>query len=298
MGEPIAYLDAEWVSFSDAKLSVADLGIVQAATVTEMIRTFGHEPFRVAQHLDRLRGSLRLTGIAVPDLLQSLPEIIEHIARTNATLIPNAHDLGIVVMVTAGLQPMYAGRASHVGPTVCVHTFPLPFSSWADQYTRGVHLVVPAVRAMPHDVIDPRIKSRSRLHWFMADQEARRTDPTAMALLADEHGHLTETNSGNLILFDGETLLTPTEDRVLNGISQEVVFQLAEARGIERQQRDLKLSDAAAATEVFVSSTTYCLLPVTRINERPIGDGMVGPLYHQLINDWSARVGTDIVNQL
>ncbi len=297
MSEPISYLNGAWVPFPEAKLSVADLGIVQAATVTEMLRTFGHAPFRVSQHLDRLRGSLQATGIADPELVQTLPEVIERLARTNAALISASHDLGIVVMVTAGLQSMYAGGAANTGPTVCLHTFPLPFERWAGLYDRGVHLIVPAVRAMPGDVIDPRIKCRSRLHWFLADQKVRRLDPHAMALLADEYGNLTETNSGNLILFDGRSLLTPPEHRVLSGISQDFVFQLADARGISREQRDLTIQDATRAVEAFVSSTTYCLLPVTRINDQPIGDGRPGALFQQLTDDWSTHVGTSLIAQ-
>ncbi len=299
MSEPIAYLNGTWVPFSEAKLSVADLGIVQAATVTEMIRTFGHQPFRVEQHLTRLRHSLRATGIAEPTLVASLPDIINHITRENASLVPADHDLGIVIVITAGLQPMYVGTSATPagGPTICVHTFPLPFKRWADRYDTGVHLIVPSVRAMPPAVINPHIKYRSRLHWFLADREVRSTDPSAMALLADEQDHLTETNSGNLILFDGESLLTPRDDRVLPGISQDVIFELAESNGIRRQQRDLCVEDAHAAAEAFVSSTTYCLLPVTRVNDRAIGAGTVGPLFQQLAKDWSVLVQTDIIAQ-
>ena len=297
MTEPIAYLNGDWVPFSAARLSVADLGIVQAATVTEMIRTFGHRPFRVDEHLARLRHSLEVTGIADVAIVEPLSDVIDRIVRENSPLISPADDLGIVVIVTAGLQPMYAGGNRNDLPTVCVHTFPLPFARWADRYTDGVHLIVPSVRAMPVDVIDPRIKYRSRLHWFLADREVRKSDLAAMALLADDQDQLTETNSGNLILFDGERLMTPPASRVLGGISQQVVFELAERCGISRQQRDITMADVTSANEVFVSSTTYCLLPATRINDQPIGDGNIGPLFSELINDWSDLVGTDILSQ-
>ncbi|MCA9026014.1 MAG: aminotransferase class IV [Planctomycetaceae bacterium] len=299
MSEPTAYLNGAWVPFSQATLSVADLGIVQAATVTEMIRTFGHQPFRVEQHLARLRGSLTKTGIADPELVSTLPGVIDRIIRENAPLIPTGHDLGIVIVITAGIQPMYAGGSAiaSTGATVCVHTFPLLLERWAEHYHTGVHLIVPSVRAMSSEVIDPRIKYRSRLHWFLADREVRSTDPSAMALLADEQGRLTETNSGNLILFNGRSLLTPQEDTVLAGISQDVIFELAAAKGIERQQRDLHVEDVLNAAEAFVSSTSYCLLPVTSINNRPIGTGQVGAMFQELISDWSALVKTDIIGQ-
>ena len=182
--------------------------MVQAATVTEMIRTFGHRPFRVAEHLARLRQSLAATGIAVATLVDELPPIIERIVDENARLIDSADDLNVAAFVTAGINPMYAGgRAdSTESPTVCVHSFPLSFERWVGQYDRGVTLVIPSVQAIPRATIDPRIKYRSRLHWFLADREAWQTDPGAMALLLDNDQHLTETSSGNILLYDGDVL--------------------------------------------------------------------------------------------
>jgi branched-subunit amino acid aminotransferase/4-amino-4-deoxychorismate lyase len=297
MAEPIAYLNGQWIPFPEARLSVADYGVVQAATVTEMIRTFGFKPFRVDAHLRRLRHSLSVTGIADPDLVSALPSILERIAEENSRLLPAASDLAIVIFVTAGVNPMYAGSAAPTQqlPTVCAHSFPLPFERWARQYEEGVHLRVPSRPAMPPAIIDPRIKHRSRLHWYLADREVRRHDPAAMAILADECGRLTETHSGNLILFDGRRLRTPPADRILGGISQQVVIELADAAGIPHVAEDLTAADVISCREALLSSTGYCLLPVTSFNGHELG--APGPLYRQLLADWSKQVGTDIIAQ-
>jgi branched-subunit amino acid aminotransferase/4-amino-4-deoxychorismate lyase len=297
MAEPIAYLNGEWMPISEARLSVADYGVVQAATVTEMIRTFGFKPFRVDAHLQRLRHSLSVTGIADPQCVNPLAAVIERLVAENSRLLPAASDLAIVTFVTAGMNPMYAGlpAASPQSPTVCVHSFPLPFARWAPQYEQGVHLRVPSIPPLPSAIVDPRVKHRSRLHWFLADREVRRHDPAAMAILADWRGRLTETHSGNLILFDGDRLRTPPAERILGGISQQVVIELASAAGIPHVAEDLTAADVTSCREAMLSSTGYCLLPVTSFNDEHLGQP--GPLFRQLLADWSKQVGTDIILQ-
>lgn len=299
MDEPIAYLNGEWVPFSEARLSVADYGVVQAATVTEMIRTFRHRPFRVAAHLERLRRSLAETGIADPAIVETLPTVIERLVAENAPRIDIDDDLGITAFVTAGINATYAEGSGLTsgGPSVCVHSFTLRRDRWKEQYTHGLSLVIPSVRAIPPATIDPRIKYRSRLHWFLADREARLTDPQAMALLLDGEGHLTETSSGNIILFDGRTLRMPREECVLGGISQQVVLELAAAIDIAHRVEDLTVADLLAAEEAFVSSSSYCLLAVTRVNGKAIGSGKPGPLYQRLIESWSRLVEIDILGR-
>ncbi len=299
MTEPTAYLNGEWIPFSEARLSVADFGVVQAATVTEMIRTFRHRPFRVVEHLSRLRQSLDMTGIAEPAIVNELPPIIEQVVRENSAQIDLSDDLGISLFVTAGINSMYARGATipDESPTVCVHSFPLAFGRWAEKYEGGATLVTPAVRAIPRTTIDPHIKHRSRLHWFLADREARQTAPGATALLLDGDGHLTETSSGNILLFDGEVIRTPRAECVLDGISQNLVLELAATFGVAHRAENLDVADLLEAQEAFLSSTTYCLQPVTNVNGEPIGSGAPGPFYRRLIDAWSHMVDVDIIRQ-
>lgn len=299
MAEPIAYLNGEWVPFREARLSVADYGVVQAATVTELIRTFRHRPFRQAEHLLRLRHSLSATGVASPELIDELPPIIERVVGENARLIDETDDLAISAFVTAGLNSQYARGSglAQKSPTVCVHTFPLSFERWAGLYETGVSLITPSVRAIPRSTIDPRIKYRSRLHWFLADREVHRSDPQAMPLLLDDDSHVTETSSANVLVYDGRQLLTPREKCVLGGVSQGVVLELAASIGITHCRRSLNVSDLLEAKEVLLSSTPFCLLPATKVNGRSIGTGAPGPVYRRLLDGWSRLIEMDIVGQ-
>ena len=74
--------------------------------------------------------------------------------------------------------------------------------------------------------------------------------------------------------------------------------ELAGELGIRYEPRDLDVYDALNSDEAFTSSTPYCLLPVTKLNGRPLGDGRPGPVFRRLLEAWSARVGVDLAAQL
>ena len=247
MTEPVVSLNGQIVPLREARVSIVDDGIVQGATLTERIRTFRHCPFRLTEHLERLRHSLAATGIAPAMLVDMLPTQIDRVIDHNRRLIADWQDLAIVLMITPGPARGFGLDPGVTRPTVCVQTVPIPPPHWAAWASEGVSLATPAVKQMPSDLVDPAIKHRSRLHWFLADREARRTHSRAQALLLDQRGHLTETSTGNLLVFDGKRLLTPRVDRVLRGVSRQVVAEFADASGIETVGCDLSPADVLAS---------------------------------------------------
>jgi branched-subunit amino acid aminotransferase/4-amino-4-deoxychorismate lyase len=284
-----------------AALPVWDAGVVQGATVTEQTRTFRHRPWRLDDHLDRLFGSLRYAGIDPGLTRDDFAAISNELVAHNAALVGPDDDLGVIQFVTAGEYPTYAaaaGRPARPGPTVCVHTFPLPFALWAKKMREGVHLVTPAVRQVPPQCYDPRMKCRSRMHYYLADREARRVDPEAAALLLDVDGHVTETSTANLLIVERGAIVSPAAHRILAGISRQTVIELAAKRGIPFAERDLQLYDVLRADEAFLSSTPYCLMPVTKVNGIPVNMGKIGQTYRHLLTAWGDEVGLDIEAQI
>jgi branched-chain amino acid aminotransferase len=300
MSEPIAWINGHVVPVSHARLHVFDMGIVGGVSVAEMLRTFGHRTFRIDEHLDRLMQSLELTGLHPAIGRDELPARLEQIVAFNTSLIAPEDDLGVIVFVTAGWNPTYVGRetAQTAGCSVGIHTFPLPYRQWATKYEDGVALVVPPVKAMSVNVVDPRIKSRSRMHWHLADQAARQIEPGALAILTDQHGHLTETAASNLIAVIDGVLVSPPAGTVLEGVSLGVTLELATKLGHIIQRRTITPTELANATEAFLTSTPSCLLPVTRFQGRPLSDGRPGPIYRQLLSAWNEHVGIDIPMQM
>ena len=298
--EPIAYLNGQYVPVSQASLHVFDLGVAGGASVTEMVRTFRHVPFRLDEHLARLEQSLRIVGFECGVSITELKAICERVVSENVKLVPAHHDLGLIAFVTAGQNLTYLGRAGATSAkksTVCVHTFPLPFELWADSCQNGLHLVTVETRSIPDDVIDARVKHRSRLHWHLADQQAKKINPRGVAVLTSHLGTLTETASGNLWMFQQGQLVTPATN-VLHGVSRDVVIELCGNIFQPAHVRDIEPHELSSADEAFISSTPCCLLPVTQFNGRPIGTGSSGPLYRRLMDEWSQQVGMDIVEQM
>jgi branched-chain amino acid aminotransferase len=300
MPEPVAWLNGKLIAAAQAAVPVGDLGVVAGASVTEFLRTFRHEPFRLRDHLARLMASLELLEFSTQVDESTLRAAVEAVAAHNHELIPPHHELGLIAFVTAGQNLTYLGAAGrdHIGHgTVCVHSFPLPFELWAHRYTEGQHLATVGVSPLPGSAVDPRAKHRNRLHWLRADREARTKHDGSSSILATTDGYLTETSSGNVFVLNGNTLRTPREEFVLGGISRTTLIELAEALDIDVEEADLTAEDLAAADEVLTTSSPYCVLPVTQFNGRPIGSGEPGPLFRRLIAAWSDSVGVDIVRQ-
>jgi branched-subunit amino acid aminotransferase/4-amino-4-deoxychorismate lyase len=264
-----------------------------------MTRTFHKRPFRLGDHLDRLFRALERTGMDIALSKEELAAISQDLLDHNGRLVADSDELGLVHFVTAGEHAVYAfGRPPRTTPTVCVHTFPLPFARWADKMQKGTRLITPSVRQVPPQCWDPGMKCRSRMHYYLAEKEAHRADPDASALLLDLAGNVTETSTGNFLMVEDGVLVSPTLENTLPGISRATVIELAGELGIPFTERDIPVADAQSAAEAFLSSTSYCLMPVTNINDATIGDGRPGPVYRRLITAWSRRVGLDIERQI
>lgn len=301
MNEPLVYLNGQMVPASQAHIAIYDAGIVQGATVTEQTRTFHKRPWRLNDHLDRLFRSLCSTHMDIGFSKEQLAGISHELIEHNARLLDDDGELGLVHFVTAGAYPTFAGMAGRAVPqvpTVCVHTFPLPFELWAKKMLAGAHLITPSIRHVPPQCYDPKVKYRSRLHFYLADLEARRIDPDASALLLDLAGNITETSTANFLIVERGTIVSPTIVNMLPGISRAMVIELAGKWGIPFAERDLQVSNAVNADEAFLTSTPYCLMPVTKINGVPIGDGNPGAMTRRLLAAWSAEVGLDIEKQI
>lgn len=299
--EPLAWLNGQFISWSQAKLPVSDMGLVHGASVTEMTRSFRQQWFRLDDHLRRLQTSLKTVGWQIPYSLPELSVISERLRVHNARLLPAGHELGLIQFVTAGQNLTYLGSARRDEcrrPTVCCHTFPLPSELWADKYSTGQHLIIPSIRQIPTECLSAGMKHRSRLHWILADAQARERDPHSTAILLDGKGDLTETSGGNFFLVKDGKIHTPRTKNILSGISRYVVFLLAEDLQIPIVVTDLHPSELRQASEAFTSSTPYCLLPVTQFEGQPVGTGEPGPVYQKLLTAWGKLVQCDIAEEM
>lgn len=301
MSEPLVYLNGRLVHASEAHVKIYDLGIVMGATVTEMTRTFRHRLWRLEHHLDRLFRSLRYTRMNIGLSKDELTAVSHELVAHNAKLIHPDDELCLVHFVTAGEYPTYAGSPAasvRSTPTVCAHTFVMPFELWAKKMQQGAHVVTPSIRHVPPQCCDPKMKHRSRMHYYLADQEARQADPDATALLLDLDGNVTETSGANFLIVEKGTVISPTTRNTLPGVSRGMVIELCGKLGVPFVERDIQVFNVMNADEAFLTSTPYCVMPVTKINGVPISDGKPGPMVRRLLAAWSEEVGLDIAEQI
>src|SRR5438128_7201212 len=152
MADPLAYLNGQFLPQSELHLAINDAGFVFGATVSDLCRTFGHQLFRLPDHLRRFRQSCRYAHISQPVPDGELTEIAEQLAAHNAGLLAPDQDLALVMFGTPGPVGYYAGQEGGAGdavPTLCLHTYPIPFPRYAPLFDQGARLATPAVRHVP-----------------------------------------------------------------------------------------------------------------------------------------------------
>ncbi len=297
MPEPLAYLDGQLLPASAAAVPVTDAGFVTGTTVAEQMRTFDGKLFRLGQHLDRLQRSLDLVGVQIDMKPSDLALIAQRLVDNNHALLAEGDDLGISVFVTPGTYPTFS-TGDPPRPLVGMHTYLLPFYSWSRLYEQGQSLIVSNVRQVPANCWSPELKCRSRMHYFLADREAREKEPGSRALLLDQSGHVLEASTASVVIYiAGEGLVAPPKEEILAGISLTVVEELARQLELPFTHRQLLPSGIAGADEVILCSTSPCLLPVTRLDGKPIGSGTPGPIFQRCLTAWSDMAGIDLRKQ-
>lgn len=297
MPEPQAYLNGQFVPASEAVLPVFDAGFVQGTTVAEQLRTFGGRLFRLREHVERLFHSLAIVQVDPGHTFDRFVEVAEELVAINHALLAGGDDLGLAMLVTPGdYRAIASGQPS--GPTVCLHTFPLRFDLWVAKYQNGESLATTDIEQVPPSCWPPQLKCRSRMHYYLADRQAAERHPGSRALLLDHQGCVVEATTANVVLYRNDAgLAVPPADKILPGISLAVLLELAEELEVDFDHRDLKPADVAIADEVFLTSTSPCMVPVVNFNGRQIGSGRPGAMFARFISAWSDLVGLDVVEQ-
>ena len=141
------------------------------------------------------------------------------------------------------------------------------------------------------------MKHYSRMNFALAELEATDVDPDAYPVLLDLEGNIAENIGANFFIVTNGVLRTPGDRGILQGISRMTVLDLASQLGIPAVEENLQPYDAYTADEAFLTTTSYCALPVGRVDNRTIGPEVPGPITKKLWAAWSELVGMDIVDQ-
>ena len=292
------YLSGEFVSEDEAKISIFDTAVTLGDTVTESTRTFAHQPFKLERHVERLYKSLKVTRIDPGCDPEELLNITEKVLEANLPLLAAHEDYWIVHNISRGISvPGPDPTVPRSGATVMIYTAPLDLRGWARYYGQGCHAVTAMSRAIPSQSLDARIKNRSRMAYTLAEMEVKLVDSDAQGVIVDIYGNIAENKGGNVFIVADDVLKTPMTSNALAGITRQTVLELAEQLDIETTETLLQPYDLYTADELFFTSTPYCLMPATRFNGLPVGDGQVGPVATRILAAWSQMVQMDIVQQ-
>jgi branched-chain amino acid aminotransferase len=266
MEETIVYLNGTFVPQSEAKVSVLDSGFNAGDGVYDVTRTFGHKPFRLREHTERLFRSLQYTridcGMSVEDMEKTTLEVLER----NKKLLRENEDCALWQVVSRGVRSIRGNRVSG-GATVTVYPVIVNFPEFASFYVEGAPLVIPATRRIPPQCLESKAKITNKMNHNMAAFEAKQVDPRAIPLMLDIDGNLSETSAHNVFLVLDGKLCTPSDRNVLGGITRTAIFELAKKLGVQVVEGNYTPFDLYTAEEVFLASTSPTFVPIKTVSK-------------------------------
>lgn len=286
------WVDGAVLPAAGAHLSVFDRGFQLGDGIFETLRARGGRPAELEAHLARLHRSAGGLDIDLPpDIDQRLADGIAALLAADGLDGPDG-DASIRITVSRG-----AFRARGVLPpetvpaTIAIQVWPV-VAAPVDHLERGLHLITSAVRRDPRNPL-AALKTTSRAEYVYARLEARRAGADdALFITIDDH--LSEGTSANIFLVRrGSELATPSLDcAILPGTTRSWLLTWAVGVGLTPVEGRLTRADLAAADEAFLSSSVAGILPVTRFDGAPIGDGEPGPWTRRARADRETMIGT------
>ena len=275
MDDPQVYLNGKLTALSEAKVSVLDRGFIFGDGIYEVIPVYAGKMFRSEQHMVRLFRSLTAIGIPNPhtkvDWLNLLTQVMEAQSGTDQLLY---------IQVTRGVAKRVHAFPVDMVPTVFIMSNPLaPISP--EIRAKGVICVTMEDQRWLHC----EIKSTSLLGNVLAAQNA--VEHAAVESIQFRDGYLTEGSSSNVWIVKDGVVNGPTRDNlILQGIRYELLQELCADKQIPMQERRVSRVEVFAADEIFLSSAGKEVLAVVQLDDQTIGNGVPGPIYHQLYSSY------------
>lgn len=281
------FLDGQIVPVAEARISVFDHGLLYGDGVFEGMRVYGGRVFKMGAHLRRLFESAKAIRLTIPMTPQELAEATDRTVKANGVV-----DGYVRLVVTRGVG--YLGLS--ITRTACPSVFII-----ADQielyppetYEKGMAIITSSIVRNHPNAVSPRIKSLNYLNNILAKIEALDAG-VPEAILFNHMGFVAEATGDNVFLVRNGTAMTPpSDDGSLEGVTQAVVAELLRRRSVPFREAHLTRHDLYIADECFLTGTAAEVVPVTRIDGRPIGSGQPGPVTRQLMADFREYVRTN-----
>jgi D-alanine transaminase len=276
------YLNGEFMPLEEARVPVLDRGFIFGDGVYEMIPVYSGHPFRLSEHLRRLRRSLDSIRIADPHDEPGWTALVRELVTRNG-----GGDLQVYLHVTRGVAKRDHAFPAGVTPTVFMMAGPL-----VTPPARLRESGVGAVTAVDNRWLRCDIKAIALLPNVLLRQVAVDAGCAETVLLRE--GFLTEGAASNIFVIKNGVLQAPPADNLmLTGITYDVVLELARADGIPCAVSPVSEAEVRNADELWLTSSTKEVLPITMLDGKPVGSGKPGPVYarmYRLYQDFKAQV--------
>ncbi|MFO8014120.1 MAG: branched-chain-amino-acid transaminase [Phycisphaerae bacterium] len=282
MGSKV-WLDGRLVDRSEAKISVFDHGVLYGDGVFEGIRSYAGTVFRLEAHVRRLFDSARGIRLAIPMTQEEMAAAINETREANGL-----DDSYIRVVVTrgAGTLGLDPNRCEH--PAVFVICDKITLYP-QELYENGLEVVTASTMRNHPNAVNPRLKSLNYLNNILAKIEAIDAG-TLEAVMLNHLGYVAECTGDNLfIVRDSRVFTPPIAAGILEGITRDEILDICREQGIPVREENLTRQDLYVADECFLTGTAAEVVPVVKIDKRPIGDGTPGPVTKRLAEAFHQR---------
>lgn len=285
------YINGKLFPRREAKVSVFDHGLLYGDGVFEGIKAYSGRLFKLYEHIDRLYESAHSIMLKIP---LSKKRMVSEIIRTlKANRLRDAY---IRVVITRGegdlgLDPGKCPRPTLIIIAHKIVLYPKKF------YEEGMELVTVATQRSIPKILDPQIKSLNYLNNILAKIEAINAGKQEAIMLSPE-GYVVECTGENIFMVKkGELITPPVSLGALNGITRRTILDVAGELGIPAFERVITRHNLFNADEVFLAGTAAQILPVLRIDGRPIGKGKQKSITRKLMDGFHSltkREGVEI----
>lgn len=270
----IVYLNGEYKAIEEAYVSVLDRGFLFGDGVYEVIPAYGGNLLRLDEHLNRLQNSLDGIRLKNPLTNQAWETMLDSLIKQNS-----GEDQYLYLQITRGV----AAKRDHNFPDQ-IHQTVFAMSNILSPVPRAES--EKGIEAVTLDDIRwhaCNIKSTALLANTLLRQQA--TDRGAGEAILIRDGFATEGSASNVfVVIDGVVITAPTSPLLLPGITRDLVLELANTHNIACQQREITEAELRSASEIWITSSTREIVPVLKLDGKPVGNEVAGPVWQRMID--------------
>lgn len=286
------WMDGKIIPVGEAKVSVFDHGLLYGDGVFEGIRSYNGRIFERHAHNRRLANSLKAIDLKIPFSIDEIDRALDDTLDANGLLHPDK-DAYIRLVVTRGIGVLGISPKRTWKPQVIIIAATIQMYP-PEMYEKGMPVIMSSYTRNHNNSLPPQVKSLNYLNNILAKIEAHQAN-VGEAILLNHLGFVSEATGDNLfIVRHGQLLTPPASAGILEGITRRTVMRLARDAGLEVVEQNLTRFDLYACDEMFLTGTGAQVIPVTSIDQRPIGSsGTVGPVTRHVMKAYAELVRSD-----